>query len=78
MSLGGGEMGLKGEGHRWILNVQSLTLLHVCDQRFLEDRIETEEGTYRILGKKRTRETALARAGDMGESSSLLREQPLC
>lgn len=47
-------MGLKGEGHRWILNVQSLSLLHVCDQRFLGDRIETAERTYRILGKKRT------------------------
>lgn len=65
-------MGLKDEGHSLILNIQFLTVVHLCGIRADGDGTETQDGTYRIFRKKRTSETALVRGGDMGELNSQL------
>lgn len=69
-------MGLKFEGHRLILNIHSLSLVHVCMIRADGDGVGIQDGTYRIFRKKKTSETALAGGGGMEELSS--REQSLC
>lgn len=73
MSLWAGEMECKVEHHGLILNVYSLSLVHVSVTRANGDRIETQDGIYRVFGKKTTSETALAGGGDMEELSSQLK-----
>lgn len=63
MNLGGGEMGLKDGGHSLILNIQFLTMVHLCVIRAKRDGTETQDGTYRIFRKKRTSETVWLRVG---------------
>ena len=58
-----GEMGLRVEGGGLILDIQSLSLVHVYVIRAGGDGIETQVGTYRIFRKKRTSETTLAGVG---------------
>lgn len=51
-------MGLKVEGHVLIPNVHSLSLVHLYAISADWDKIETQDGIYRIFRKKMTSETA--------------------